>query len=36
MKFLSFTKQATFIPFAMDGIVGQVNINVLLLQGMLY
>ena len=34
--FLSFTKQATFTPFAMDGIVGKVNINALLLQTVLY
>ena len=27
--FLSFTKQATFTPFAMDGIVGKVNINLI-------
>ena len=27
--FLSFTKQATYIPFATDGIVGKVNINAL-------
>ena len=26
-----FTKQATFTPLAMDGIVGKVNINALLL-----
>ena len=31
-----FTKQATFTPFAMDGIVGKVNNNVLLLQTVLY
>ena len=36
MDFLSFTKQATFTPFAMDGIVGKVNINALLLQTVLY
>ena len=29
--FLPFTKQATYIAFAMDSIVGKVNINVLLL-----
>ena len=27
MDFLSFTKQATYTPFATDGIVGEVNIN---------
>ena len=26
MDFLSFTKQATFTPFAMDGIVGKATI----------
>ena len=36
MDFLSFTKQATFTPFVMDGIVGNVNINALLLQTVLY
>ena len=36
MDFLSFTKQATFTPFVMDGIVGKVNINALLLQTMLF
>ena len=36
IDFLSFTKQATFTPFAMDGIVGKVNINALLLQTVLY
>ena len=30
--FLSFTKQATYIPFATDDIVGKVNSNALLLQ----
>ena len=35
-NFLSFTEQTTFTPFAMDGIVGKVNINVLLLQTVLY
>ena len=30
--FLFFTKQATYAPFVMGGIVGKVNINVLLLQ----
>ena len=30
--FLSLTKQATFTPFAMDSIIGKVNINALLLQ----
>ena len=34
--FLSFTKQATYTPFAMDSIVGKVNINALLLQTVLY
>ena len=36
MNFLPFTKQATFTPFAMDGIVGKVNINALLLQTVLF
>ena len=35
-NFLSFTKQATFTPFAMDGMVGKVNINTVLLQTVLY
>ena len=34
--FLSLTKQATYTPFATDGIVGKVNINMLLLQTVLY
>ena len=34
--FLSLTKQATYIPFATDSIVGKVNINALLLQTVLY
>ena len=34
--FLSFTKQATYTPFAMDSIVSKVNINVLLSQTILY
>ena len=34
--FLSFTKQATYTPFAMDDIVSKVNINAQLLQTMLY
>ena len=29
-------QEATFTPFAMHGIVSKVNINVLLLQTMLY
>ena len=33
---LLFTKQATFTPFAMHSIVSEVNINVLLLQTVLY
>ena len=36
MGLFSFTKQATFTPFDMDGIVGKVNINVLLIQTVLY
>ena len=34
--FLSFKKQATYTPFAMDGIVGKVSISALLLQTILY
>ena len=34
--FLSFTKQATYMLFATDGIVGKVNVNALLLQTILY
>ena len=34
--FLSFTKQATYTPFATDSIVCKVNINALLLQTVLY
>ena len=34
--FVAFTKQATFTPFALDGIVGKVNINALLLQTVMY
>ena len=34
--FLAFTKQATFTPFAMNGIIGKVNINAVLLQTVLY
>ena len=36
MDFLSFTKQTTYTLFAMDGMVGKVSINVLLLQTILY
>ena len=36
MDFLSFTKQTTYTPFAMDGVVSKVNINALLLQTILY
>ena len=36
MDFLSFTKQATYTPFAMDGVVGKISINALLLQTILY
>ena len=36
IDFLSFTKQATFTPLAMDGIVSKVNINALLLQTVVY
>ena len=35
MSLLSFTKQAIFTPFAINGIVGKVNINALLLQTVL-
>ena len=34
-QLLLFTKQATFTPFAMYGIVSKINIKVLLLQTML-
>ena len=33
---LLFTRQAAFTPFAMHGIVGEVNKNILLVQIMLY
>ena len=33
---LLFTKQATYTPFAMHGIVGKVNNNALLVQTVLY
>ena len=36
MGLLLFSKQATFTPFAMYGIVSKVNNNVLFLQTMLY
>ena len=36
MGLILFTKQATYIPFAIDSIVGKVNINALLLQTVLY
>ena len=36
MGLLLFTKQATFTPFAMHGIVNKVNNNALLVQTMLY
>ena len=36
MILLLFTKQATFTPFAMHGIVSKVSNNAILIQTMLY
>ena len=36
MGYLSFTEQATFTPFAIDGVVGKVNNSALLLRIVFY